>query len=857
MTGAPAHDRVWQLVDADEEAVRVLSANMGLKPVVARVLAARGYATPEAVARFLQAGNDALGDPFQFHSMAAAVERMRLARERRELVVVHGDYDADGITAAAMLTRFLRSHGWCVETFLPRRMEEGYGIAVETVRQLAARGVQLLLTVDCGVTAHDAVEEARTLGVDVIVTDHHQPEADRLPRCAAVLNPHCDGYPFSELCGAGVALKLAWALHQSLALGDPHPRDYLDLVAVGTISDVVSLRGENRALCVQGLRRLRNCPNLGLRALAEAMNRPLALLEAGDVAFGMAPRINAAGRLGDPALALELLVTDDIKTARCAARALDDINKQRRATESVVIDSALAQLRAEPALGAAPVVALADAAWHRGVLGVVAARLVERLHKPVIMLALEADGMARGSARSVEGVDITALLRACRDELAACGGHEMAAGLTLEAARLPAFRARLAAAAARAGITAAQPPPLRLDAALPLDEIDDDLLDQLRQLEPFGNGNPTPRFCVERLNLSGRARIVGNNHLKITLPTRRVRRLSIIAFHKGDWFHHIDRGSVDVAFELSRDVFQGACMPQLKVVDIRRAAGHSARNAPQPAPASPRLPRRTLGPLTIIDGRCPTLSVNALGVPRGRRVPLIALFDECEDARPLLAELRACYGAERVAVAPGQIEPLAGWADKQSDALVTTVETCLAALRDPLLKGRARNDAGLLLAVCTAPPQGGGLREIADGCARLAPAVAVRLCWTPAALARERQRALTLWPDRAALIRAYTALKRNASKGRVDLLALQTRLAAYALAPGELELALRIFEEADVCAWDVAAQQVCLRAEGKRNLESSPAYRRCQQERAPIAAWYDELAALQDSDALFDRLGFA
>lgn len=871
MRSAQRVRREWRVPQVDVQAAAELAEALGLKLTVAQILVSRGYRTVETVADFLQAGSKLIHDPLLFRSMPAAVHRLCAARERGEPVVIHGDYDVDGVTATALLLRYLRTNGWKVAAFLPRRLEEGYGVAVDTVRALANRGARLLITVDCGVTAHDAVTEARRLGIDVIVTDHHEPDPDRLPPALAVLNPHCDGYPFAGLCGCAVAYKLACALDRARPSPGVTADQYLDLVAVGTIGDVVPLHGENRALCIAGLRRMRDNANPGLRALCEVINTSLAQVDSGLVAYQIAPRINAAGRMNDPAVALDLLTTDDTENARRQALLLDQANRDRRRLEGEVLAQARVMLEQNPELGRMPVVVLAAEGWHRGVIGVVAARLVERLHRPVVVLAIEGDGVARGSARSVEGVNITELLRSCSDRLISCGGHEMAAGLALDADQISHLRAQLSAAAQQPGVAQPTPPLLRLDADLALEDIDDMLLDQLAALEPFGTGNPMPRFRTRALDLTGCVRVVGDNHLKIVPPRqeRGICRLDIVFWRQGALADTTDWRAVDLAYELRRTCFRGETYPQLRLIDLRSSSSDPEYEVPplvqhvrlNPKSAStgntePRRPQRALGPVTVYDARSETLSLSELGVPPQRRVPLVLLMDEVSDAAPLLPDLRRYYGAERVTESASYTDPVADWTDGRYDCLITTVDVLRTALDDPLLSDKKRRDPGMLLAVATAPPQVALLPALAERCAWVVPKVAVRLCFTPALLDAERQRALELWPDRPVLARVFTVLQRNARDAQVDLLSLYRRLHQYRLARHQVETGLRIFEEVGLLTWNLSLQlATLLPCDRKRELTVSPFYRRCQTERGAVTSWYDRVSGAQ-AEALFDLLGF-
>ena len=434
----------WRIAPVDNMAVRALAGRLGVTPTAAAVLARRGYDDPEAAAAFL-AGEQPGHDPALLGDMQAAVERLRAAVAAGTRICVHGDYDVDGICATALAVLTLRELGADVGWHLPSRFEEGYGVSRDTIARLAEDGVGLVLTVDCGITAADEVAEARALGLEVVVTDHHRP-GERLPDCP-VVSTRPSGYPFPELCGAGVVHKLAQAL-----LGADHPavRRHLDLVALATIADVVPLVDENRSLAAAGLRTLARTQKVGLRALMRVAGVDPAIVDATAVGFRLAPRINAAGRLCRPDVALELILTDDADTARGLAQELEELNRERQAVEDRILRQATALVDAWPEdRRRRRGYVLWGEDWHEGVIGIVASRLVERFHRPVVLIAGAAEGAGegaewKGSGRSIARFDLHGALAACAGHLERFGGHRAAAGLSIAPANVEAFAAAFA-----------------------------------------------------------------------------------------------------------------------------------------------------------------------------------------------------------------------------------------------------------------------------------------------------------------------------------------------------------------------------------------------------------------------------
>jgi single-stranded-DNA-specific exonuclease len=550
----------WTIERCDPHEAASLAAALGLSPTTASVLVRRGYGDPEAAAAFL-AGELPGHDPFALGDVEAACERIRTAVESGTRICVHGDYDVDGICATALALLVLRELGADVDWHLPSRFEEGYGLAGQTLTRLAGEGFGLVLTVDCGITAVGEIAAAKAAGLDVIVTDHHRP-GDELPDCPIVAT-RPSSYPFPELSGTGVVYKLAEAL---LGPGDDRLARHLDLVALATIADVVPLVDENRALAIAGLRRLATTARPGLRALMQAARVDAAVVDEGAVAFRLAPRINAAGRLGRPTAALELLLTDDEDTARRIAAELEELNRERQAIEDRILREASSTIDAwpEPHRNRRGYV-LADESWHEGVIGIVASRLVERYHRPVVLIA-GTDRDWKGSGRSVPSFDLHAALAACAGHLERFGGHRAAAGLSIRPEAVDALAEAFGAYADEHLADEDLRPVTPIDAIVPGSALTLDLCAELRRLAPFGLGNPGINLLVAGCELSDLATVGEGKHLRFRVTDGGRPAGSAIAFGFGAQLDRFRRvGRYDVAFRLQENIWNGTTSPQLVV----------------------------------------------------------------------------------------------------------------------------------------------------------------------------------------------------------------------------------------------------------------------------------------------------
>ena len=551
----------WTIRPCSHARASALARALGISDVTASVLVRRGYADVEEARRFL-AGEVEPHDPFLLGDMAVACDRIRAAVAAGTRICVHGDYDVDGICATALAVLTLRQLGADVVWHLPSRFDEGYGVSADTLGRLADDGCGLVLTVDCGITAAREVADARARGLEVVVTDHHRP-SETLPDCPVVAT-RPSSYPFPELCGTGVVLKLAQAL---LGADSDAVRRHLDLVALATIADVVPLVDENRSLAIAGLRALARTQKPGLRALMQSAAVDPATVDARAIAFRLAPRINAAGRLGHPKAALELLLTDDERAAQALAAELERLNRERQAVEERIVREATAQVEDWPeAKRRRRAYVLADGEWHEGVIGIVASRLVERFHRPVVLIAGR-DGEWKGSGRSVPSFDLHAALAACSPLLERFGGHRAAAGLAIRPERIEEFADAFARQAEAVLVEEDLRPLTVVDAILPRGTHPTlELCAELARLAPFGLGNPEVTLLAPGCELADLATVGDGRHLRFRVRQRGRDAGGAIAFGLGAQLDRLRRpGRYDVAFRLEENAWNGTVAPQLHV----------------------------------------------------------------------------------------------------------------------------------------------------------------------------------------------------------------------------------------------------------------------------------------------------
>ncbi len=537
--------------------MELLAAELGVSETVASVLVRRGYSDPAAARRFVE-GAPPRHDPFLLGDMRAAVETIRAAMAAGKKICVHGDYDVDGICATALALLVLRGLGADVDWHLPSRFDEGYGVSGVTIARLADEGCGLVVTVDCGITAVEEVAQAKALGLDVVVTDHHRP-GETLPDCPVVRTRPSD-YPFPELCGTGVVAKLAEALGVDI-------ERHLDLVGLATIADVVPLVDENRAFALQGLRALARTQKLGLRALMEVARVDPATVDEGAVGFRLAPRINAAGRLGHPRAAMELLLTDDPARARELAYELEGVNRERQIVEDRILRAAVAQVEAWPEQRQrARGYVLADESWHEGVIGIVASRLVERFGRPVVLIAGSGDDSWRGSGRSVAAFDLHEALGVCSAHLARWGGHRAAAGLSIRPVDVEPFARAFAEHADAVLADADLAPVSQVDAVVRGDQLTLALCEELQRLAPFGLGNAAVTLLLANAEVADASPVGDGRHLRFRVRDGARGGGSAIAFGFGAQLDRFRREvRYDVVFRLEANRWNGTVAPQLVV----------------------------------------------------------------------------------------------------------------------------------------------------------------------------------------------------------------------------------------------------------------------------------------------------
>jgi len=562
----------WKSKTIDDQTVFSTANRTGLPIPIARALALRGHHRPGEIEAFLDPRLGDLSDPFLLPDMQKAVSRIWKAFDAGETITVFGDYDVDGVTSTALLMRILAGLGADVKPFIPDRLDEGYGLSQEALdRCLEEHGSTLVVTVDCGTNAVESIACAQAGGVDVIVTDHHEPD-EQTAAAFALVNPKLGGFqPLENLSGVGIAFKLAHALIKSgrergsAAADQLDLRDYLDLAALGTVADIVPLIGENRIIVRHGLARIGMTKWEGLRAL-KAVAGLRGEADTYHLGFQLGPRINAAGRIGQPMQALRLLTTADPAEAREIADLLDRTNQERRKIERDMADQAFAEIDAyfDPEKHYGLVVAREG--WHPGVVGIVASRVARHYNRPAIVMGIDEAGQARGSCRSIEAFDLLEGLRACEGLLEKYGGHKMAAGVQLGIGSLDAFKTAFNAVAATGLEAIDLSPVLSIDSEVSGDELDWDFFRKLKQLAPFGQENPEPVWALHGAELVGQPRVVGQKHLKLSISSSGC-KFDAIAFN-----HPLDRlpeGTLDIAFTLKENSWNGNTGLQLQVKDIR------------------------------------------------------------------------------------------------------------------------------------------------------------------------------------------------------------------------------------------------------------------------------------------------
>jgi single-stranded-DNA-specific exonuclease len=555
--------------------VQALAAELRLPALVCRLLLVRGHSTVEPAKEFLRPRLERLHSPHSLPDAAVAVDRLVRAVRDAETVLIHGDYDVDGICATTLLTRSLRYFGARPVPFIPRRLQDGYDLSEAGVRAAREAGAGLVVTCDCGTSALKPIRALCESGIDVIVTDHHLPGGP-LPECLAVLNPKRAGseYPDRDLAAVGVAFKLMLALAEKLGANANFVYNMLDLVALATIADVAPLRGENRIFARYGLKLMAETPHQGLRALMRASGVDGKPLTAGRVGFILAPRLNAAGRIGHAMQGVELLLSDSEPQSNRIARELEEMNRRRQDIDRATLEEARRRIDAIDLDNTFGIV-LAEQGWHPGVIGIVASRIVEENGRPAVLIALDGNE-GKGSGRAPGPFDLHAGLSECKDLLIRFGGHKAAAGVTIDASRVAEFAQRFNDVARSKLNREDLLPELRIDAEISIDDVTDELEGVLRHFEPFGVGNPTPVFVSRGVRLSMAPRIVGTDGLKLRIATATGDR-DALGWGMGDLAMDITPETViDLAYRLERDTYQGVSRLQLRIADLRLSGPASA-----------------------------------------------------------------------------------------------------------------------------------------------------------------------------------------------------------------------------------------------------------------------------------------
>lgn len=567
----PVRERRWNIAESDEDQVQRLTGESSLPRLLCRILLNRGIDTAGAASRFLSSSLAEMHDPFLLKDMDKAVQRLCRALLAGEKICVYGDYDVDGVTSVVSLVSFLSALDGNCFYYIPKRIEEGYGLNAGGIREVAGQGTRVIITADCGITAHEEANLCESLGIDLIITDHHTPPPE-IPRAYAVINPlrsECV-FPFKSLAGVGVVFNLLLALRKRLreagyfaSRREPNLREFLDLVALGTIADIVPLVDENRILVRHGLKELSISSRTGVSAL-KAVAGVSGEVDCGMVGFRLAPRINAAGRLDDAALAVELLLTDDARRAAAVSAELNANNEDRQHLEKVILEDALQRLASDPSFRGRTSIVMASEEWHAGVIGIVASRLVELFHRPTILVALQ-DGVGKGSGRSIPGFHLYDALQTCSDQLLGYGGHKYAAGLSLNAEAIAGFAEKFDRHAA--GLLSEEDllPELRIDAELLPEEVTLETAELISALEPFGMGNPRPLFVMRAVQALD-TRILKERHLKTRFRRGGV-NFDAIGFDMADRLP--DSADMDIVFSLDVNDWNGRKSVQLRLKDLK------------------------------------------------------------------------------------------------------------------------------------------------------------------------------------------------------------------------------------------------------------------------------------------------
>ncbi len=559
------------LTDEQQQKVKQISELIKCPEMIAEMLVCKGITDPVEINNFFNPSLDDVFDPFIFKDMKKAVERIIRAINKEEMIMIYGDYDVDGTTSTALLYLGLKKVGAIVNYYIPHRMIDGYGLSLCGVDQIKENGAQVIISVDCGINAIEEVKQINSLGMDIIITDHHNPK-EKLPAAYAIINPKlkdCE-YPFAELAGVGVAYKLLMAVYSEMEIDFKEAVDkYVDLVALGTIADIVPLTGENRIFASIGLERLVKKQNIGITALINIAGLAEKELNSSDIVFGLAPRINAAGRMGSAMRAVELLVATDEESSKELAQIIERENSLRQQIDQKTFQEACDIIEKKyKNLDETPIIVVSSDDWHSGVIGIVASKLVEKYYRPAIMITFK-DGIGSGSGRSISGFDLFEALSSVENYLETFGGHKYAAGLSILMEYVDILENRLSSYVKEHTTPEQLIPPLKLDTKLELYEINENLLEWLNKFAPFGPGNMRPTFYTEGVMVVGFPYNVGKNHLKIKVVKDGC-TLDLIGFNLGDFLPFLKKGLfIDIAYSLEFNTWQRRTTIQGKLKDIR------------------------------------------------------------------------------------------------------------------------------------------------------------------------------------------------------------------------------------------------------------------------------------------------
>ena len=561
-------NKKWQIYETDENKIQEISQKYNLNKLLSTILANRNIIDEKDIKQFLSPTRKDFHDPFLIHDMEKAVERIIKAIEKQEKVTIYGDYDVDGITSITVLKSYLSDRGLEVETYIPNRLNEGYGLNKEAIEKIHNNGCQLMITVDCGISGIEEIEYANSLGIETIVTDHHEP-GNELPKAFAVIdNKRKDSnYPFRELAGVGVVFKLIQAISIKLGLAEEEYLKYLDIVCIGTISDIVPLVDENRVITKLGLMLVRQTKNIGLKAILKTSGYNK--IDSNTISFGVAPRINACGRMGVAEEALELFLSKNVNHVMELARKLNDHNRVRQETEKSIFEEALKQIQ-EKHLDENNTIVVGGENWHHGVIGIVSSKITEMYFKPSILLSFEGDDLGKGSGRSIPGFDLHDALMKCEDCIEKFGGHSMAIGITVKRENLEKLKQELENIAIEEKIDEIVPI-IKIDARINLSEVNKEMVESLKELEPFGEGNKMPIFAFKNLKIDSIRALSEGKHLKLTLKDNNT-IVNAIGFNMGELAQDYRIGDkIDVVGTLEINSFNGTDSIQINMKDLMKS----------------------------------------------------------------------------------------------------------------------------------------------------------------------------------------------------------------------------------------------------------------------------------------------